>query len=154
MLIYILLMQLSAEETGRLRLVLQRISFLEKLKMSELDQLISALNKRSYKRGETLIKQGSRGDVFFIMASGRVGVYREKFFSRKQIATLGPEAFFGEMSLIDNLPRNATVVAEEDSDVYYVSHEDFQSILLKNPGIAAVIKQTADFRRIQNRSSN
>lgn len=147
-------MQFSAEEIGRLRLVLKRISFLEKLKMSELDELIAALNKRSYGKGETLIKQGQKGDVFYIMASGKVGVYREKFFSRKKIATLGPEAFFGEMALIDNLPRNASVVAEENSDVYCLSHEDFQSILLRNPGITAVIKHTADFRRIQNRSNN
>jgi len=145
-------MKFSDQEIGKLRLVLKRISFLEFLKFSEMDALINSLEKRPFKAGEVIIKQGTKGDTFFILGSGSVGVFKEKFLTKKKIVTLGPEAFFGEMALIDASPRNATIIGETPGEYYYLSRGAFNEILLKNPWITQVIQQTAAYRKAQNKT--
>ena len=145
-------MRFSEEEIAKLRLVLKRISFLEFLKFSEMDALINSLEKKSFQPGETIIKQGTKGDNFYIMGAGTVGIYHEKFLSRKKLATLGPEAFFGEMALIDTSPRTATIVGETPGEAYTLSRAAFSEILLKNPMISQVIKQTSAYRKAQNKA--
>jgi CRP-like cAMP-binding protein len=144
-------MQLSADTIAKLRLVLKNISFLQFLKMNELDALIGALEKRPFGHGEVIIKQGKVGDEFFILASGSVGVYREKMFTKKRIVTLAENAFFGEMALINNEPRAATVIGDGVGELYFLSRKSFEQILLKNPGIADIIRQISDKRKAQNR---
>ena len=142
------------DEIARLRLVLKRISFLEFLKMSEMDALIGGLEKRPFRKGEMIIKQGQKGDRFYLMGAGTVGIYRDKLLSRTRIATLGPESFFGEMALIDDSPRSATVIGDQDGELYALSRDSFQKILLNNPGIGAIIRQIAAFRRAQNKAES
>lgn len=145
-------MKLGAQEIASLRLILKKIAFLDQLKINELDELIGALDKRPYQRGEVIIKQGTPGETFYILASGLAGVYKEKFLSSKRFADLVPDTYFGEMALLDNSPRTATVVAESDGELYYLPRETFKKVLLNNPGIAAQIRQTSDYRKAQNRA--
>ncbi len=135
-----------------LRLTLKRIAFLEHLKLNEMDEMIGALDKRRFHRGEVIIKQGSMGETFYILSSGRLGVYKEKLFRKTKIADLEANAIFGEMALLDNVKRNATVIGEEDGEIYFMPREVFKKVLLNNPGIGALIRQTADYRRAQNRA--
>jgi len=144
-------MQFSDRELSTLRAALKKISFLEHLKINEIDEIISSLDKRPFKKGETIIHQGDPGETFFIMASGSVGVFRKFLFTAKRIAGLGPESYFGEMALIDNEQRNATVIGEENGELYYLPRETFKKVLLNNPGIAGLIRQTVEYRRAQNR---
>lgn len=145
-------MHLTQTEIATLRLVLKRIHFFEHLKLNELDELIAALDKRPFRTGERLIQQGESGETFYILASGEVGVYRERLFRRTKIATMATEGFFGEMALINNAKRNATVVGEQDGEVYFLPRETFKRVLLANPRIAELIQQTAEYREAQNRA--
>lgn len=145
-------MAFTEQEIAKIRLVLKRISFLEFLKFSEMDAIIHALEKKPFRKGEVIIKQGSRGDCFYIMGSGGVGVFKDKFLSRKRIATLGPEAFFGEMALLGAAPRSATIIADEDGEYYSLSRAAFEQVLMKNPMISQVIRQTAAYRNAQNKT--
>ncbi len=145
-------MDLSSETIANLRLVLKKIAFLEHLKVNELDELIKALDKRPFQPGEVIIKQDDIGETFYILASGSVGVFKEKWFSKKKIATLASNDIFGEMALIDNVKRTATVVGEEAGDLYFLPREAFKKILLANPGIGDLIRHTADYRKAKNRA--
>lgn len=145
-------MKLDAQQIASLRLILKKIAFLDQLKVNELDELIGALDKRPYQRGEVIIKQGTPGETFFILSSGAAGVYRERFLSSKRIADLGPDTFFGEMALLDNSPRTATVVGDADGELYFLPRETFKKVLLNNPGIASTIRQTSEYRKAQNRA--
>jgi CRP-like cAMP-binding protein len=135
-----------------LRIVLKKIAFLEILKVNELDALILALDERPFGAGEVIIKQNTIGETFYILASGSVGVYKEKFFSKKKVATLGANAIFGEMALIDNVKRNATVIGEEAGELYFLHREAFKKILLANPGIGDLLRHTSDYRKAKNRA--
>ena len=145
-------MQLTSEMIANLRIVLKKIAFLEFLKVNELDALILALDKRPFGQGEVIIKQNTIGETFYILASGSVGVFKEKFLSRKKVATLASNDIFGEMALIDNVKRTATVIGEEPGDLYFLPREAFKKILLTNPGIGELIRHTADYRKAKNRA--
>jgi len=60
------------------------------------------------------------------------------------------QAFFGEMALLKNARRSASVIADEDGELYFLSRHVFSGILLKNPAIARLIKQTAAARQAEN----
>jgi len=145
-------MDLGADMISNLRLVLKKIAFLEHLKVNELDELIKALDKRPFQTGEVIIKQNDIGETFYILASGSVGVYKEKWLSKKKIATLASNDIFGEMALIDNVKRTATVLGEEPGDLYFLPREAFKKILLANPEIGELIRHTADYRKAKNRA--
>jgi hypothetical protein len=68
-----------------------------------------------------LIKEGDAGDHFYLVATGRFDVARQG----QHVATEGPGGFFGEMALLRDLPRQATVTASEDSTVYAFDRKDF-----------------------------
>src|SRR5437660_11243903 len=77
------------------------------------------------------------GDALYVVAKGQVKVVLIGEDGREVIlSVLGEGDFFGEMSLIDEEPRSAHVIAMEDSNLLVIRREDFQAILQQSPGIA------------------
>ncbi|MBA3653271.1 MAG: cyclic nucleotide-binding domain-containing protein, partial [Actinobacteria bacterium] len=62
-----------------------------------------------------IVKEGERGDSFYVVISGQAAVRRKVGRSAKKVATLGPGGYFGELALLDPGPRNATVEATSDA---------------------------------------
>lgn len=135
-----------------MRGILTRVSFLQSLKMGELDALLNEMEKRPFKRGETIINQGDTGDLFYIVASGKLNVYKSGFLSKKLINTMGPRTYFGEMALLENAKRSATIIGEMDGELYTLSRDTFNQVLLKNPHIAELIKQAATTHHNRDRA--
>ncbi len=146
-------MELTPQAIASLRLVLKKIAFLEHLKIDELDALIREMDRRPFRRGETIIRQGDVGETFYILASGSVSVTKKSglFGRQKQIASMRREGFFGEMALIDNIRRTATVIGEEEGEIYFLPREAFKKVLMANPEIGQLIQRTAHYRKAQNK---
>lgn len=87
---------------------------------------------KNFPKQEIIIKEGEPADLFYIITSGKVKVTKEEKF----LATLGVGEFFGEMALITDEPRSATVIAETDVETIALSKLDFDKFLEKNPQIA------------------
>ena len=81
--------------------------------------------------GKVLMRQGETGEEFFLIVSGRVRIER----NGRQLDSLGPGDFLGEISLVDGQPRSATATAEEASRLIVIAHREFHSLLDSNPGI-------------------
>ena len=143
-------MELAPEDISRLRIALKKVHFLENLKFHEMDILIGALQKKSFKKGETIIKQGEKGEHFYIISSGLIGIYRSKLFGKDRIAQRTVGEFIGEMALLKNEPRNASAIGEEDGEIFSLSKSDFDAILLHNPSIAAMIRTASAHRISEN----
>ena len=71
-----------------------------------------------YEPGEPIVRQGEIGDRFYIIARGAVEVVREDGDTCTRLARLGPGEHFGEVALLQNVPRTATVRAVEPTDSY------------------------------------
>jgi CRP/FNR family transcriptional regulator, cyclic AMP receptor protein len=85
--------------------------------------------------GHVIARQGEIGTGFFVVVSGRVRVVRDG----EVIATLGPGEFFGELSVLDRMPRNAMVAAEVATSCLALASWDFDAVLLEQPALTLAI---------------
>jgi len=85
--------------------------------------------------GHVIARQGDIGTGFFVVISGMVRVVRDG----EVVARLGPGEFFGELSVLDRMPRNATVSAEEPTSCLALASWDFDRILLEQPALTLAI---------------
>lgn len=129
-----------------LRRVLQQTYFLHSMNMNELDKLVAGLKPMRVFKGFEIIKQGDPGDAFYLIASGRVSVWVNKGKDRVKAADLRSDDYFGEMALISNEPRIATVIAEGLTELFVLQKADFDKIFMKNPAIAEKLRKAYETR--------
>ena len=82
--------------------------------------------------GKTIVTEGDDANAFFVILDGTARVSRRG----RKIATLGPGSGFGELALLQNAPRNATVVADTDMELVVVGQREFSGLLDEVPGFA------------------
>jgi CRP-like cAMP-binding protein len=85
--------------------------------------------------GHVIARQGEIGTGFFVVVEGRVRVVRDG----EVVARLGPGDFFGELSVLDRMPRNATVAAEVATSCLALASWDFEKVLLEQPALTLAI---------------
>lgn len=81
--------------------------------------------RKQFRKGEILLREGERGECAYIVESGSVEILVQREGQLAQIGTRGPGALIGEMAMVDDKPRTATVRALEDCDVLEITREDF-----------------------------
>jgi len=89
----------------------------------------------SYKSGDDIVSEGTTGVGFYLILDGKAEVRK----GGKVLATLGKGQFFGEMSLIDELPRSADVVAVAPSRCWAITSWAFAGLMKTNPDIAILM---------------
>jgi CRP/FNR family cyclic AMP-dependent transcriptional regulator len=103
----------------------------------ELRQVAAAVRERSYPKQSIILFEDDPGDALYLVVAGQVKVVLIGEDGREVIlSVLGPGDFFGEMSLIDDQPRSAHVIAMEDARLLVLRREDFQRALEETPRIA------------------
>jgi CRP/FNR family transcriptional regulator, cyclic AMP receptor protein len=115
--------------------LITKIDFFSGLDEKILNKLSDACIVRQFTKNETIVRQGEMGLGLYLIAKGRVKVDREQGGTRVQVAELGPEQFFGEMSLLDNKPRSATVTGIEDTECLLLTRDSFVKLMNKYPEI-------------------
>ncbi len=127
------------ERTEVMADLLRQVDLLTPLPRETLEGLAEKMETKYFGRGEVLIEQGSEGESFFIIESGRVEVLVEQEEGRRpaRVTVLGPRDFFGEMSLLAGEKRTATIRALEDTRVVVLAREPFSEVIEENPEVAA-----------------
>jgi CRP/FNR family cyclic AMP-dependent transcriptional regulator len=114
-------------------LLLRNVPLFSVLPESQLMLLTGLVGRKSFPRGTTIISAGDSTDSLYVIISGRLKVMMSDDEGREVIlAMLGPNEFFGEMGLIDDAPRSATVVALEACELLSLSKRDFKKCLEDN----------------------
>ena len=85
--------------------------------------------------GHVIARQGEIGTGFFVIVSGGVRVMRDGTV----VAHLGPGEFFGELSVLDRMPRNAMVAADVPTTCLALASWDFEAVLLEQPALTLAI---------------
>jgi transcriptional regulator with PAS, ATPase and Fis domain len=109
---------------------LRRVAVLRRLPLGDLDRLVSRGRPLRFRAGERLIEEGHLGNEVFLIVEGRVAIHRE--LSRGEprvIAVRGPGDWVGEMALIEDLPRSASVTAETDVGVLCIPKDAFLEVV-------------------------
>ena len=110
-----------------------RVPLFEGVSAEDRAALARAATLRTYRRGETIVQQGQPGDAFYVIVRGRVAVAIVAPDGREVVLnTLGEGDHFGEMALLDEAPRSASVIAQEKSDLAILSRTVFLDLLKSN----------------------
>jgi len=121
----------------------QRVPLFEGLSAAERATLQKAAQLRAYRRGELIVRQGQPGESFFVIVRGRVSVTILSPEGREVVVgSLGEGDHFGEMALVDDEPRSATVVAQERSELAVLSRDVFFELLRSNFLLARALLRT------------
>ena len=121
---------------------LKKVPLFSDLDDEELHKLASIVREQNYKRRTTIVRVDDPGGALYILKSGLVKITIEDQHGDEMILRiLYPTDFFGEMSLLDGMPRSATVTAQEPSEVLTISREHFLNIIEQSPKI--LLKMTA-----------
>lgn len=98
-----------------------------------------ALIELHFQRGAPIFSTGDMADGLYVVTSGSVSVYLRGEPRRKRVASLAPGVVFGEMGLLDGLPRSADLTADKDSVVLKLTRTRFEEIRRSHPNIAATV---------------
>ena len=106
----------------------------------QLRTLASVVTRRSAPRGSVIMAAGDQIDSLYIVISGRLKVMMSDSDGKEVILSLiGPGEFFGEMGLIDDSPRSASVVTIEPCELLSISKRDFKTCLAENFDMAMAV---------------
>jgi CRP/FNR family cyclic AMP-dependent transcriptional regulator len=107
------------------------------LDADEMAKFAELLREKSYPKGSVILFEDDPGDALFIVRAGRVKVVLVAEDGREVIlGILGPGEHFGELSLIDDQPRSAHVIAMEESTLLVLRRDDFRRRVEQNPSVA------------------
>jgi CRP-like cAMP-binding protein len=116
------------------------VPLLSRLNSSQRSRLAKLATVHTYKAGSIVVRAGDTSMSFYVVLSGRVRVELEGGRNERLIVRdLGPGGFFGEMGLIDDQPRSATVVATEPTRCALLAKWDFRNELREDPDIALAL---------------
>ena len=90
--------------------------------------------------GDVVIRQGDAGDLFYLIRTGQVEVVVEEGGKKKTVAELGEGQYFGEAALINDKPRNATVIAIDKCTFYTLGQHDFKAVLTTSKSFEAELR--------------
>jgi CRP-like cAMP-binding protein len=116
---------------------LSQVYLFRELTPSEMDVLISISKELRVKKGEFIFKEGAMGDAFYLVVSGSVRISTiVPGVGEEALTILREGEYFGEMALIDDAPRSASAIANDDTILLLIEKDNFQKLLAQETGIA------------------
>jgi CRP-like cAMP-binding protein len=112
--------------------LLSKVSLFSMCTKKELQLIGQLTDQIEAAAGETLTAEGTPGREFYVIAEGKARVT----LGGKELATLGTGDFFGEMAILDQGPRSATVTAETPMRLYLVDNQPFWTMVGQAPSVA------------------
>jgi CRP-like cAMP-binding protein len=120
--------------------LLKQVPLFSDLDNRELDQVASSMKRRQFSAGQEIAREGESGVGFFVIEEGRAKVT----IHGEEVGELGGGDHFGEIALIAETPRAATITAETDLRCYGMTSWDFRKLVERNGEVAwALLSSTA-----------
>ena len=133
---------------------LRNVYFFKDLSDKEIGMIEGLCKEASYEGGDVIFLEGSRAEKFFIIIEGKAEVWKD--YNTEEpglLAVHGKGQLFGEMALIDELPRSATMVAGTFTRVLFLYRDEFHRIIQNNSSVAiSIIKSVSSMVRKSNES--
>jgi CRP/FNR family transcriptional regulator len=129
------------------RLALRNIPLFAGLADDDVDRLASRLIEREFRRGASIMEEGLEGDSMYLIREGRVKVTKISEDGREKILEmLGEGDFVGEMALVDDAPRSASVTAITAVRLFALSRADFLATVRHSPELALMVIRELSMR--------
>jgi CRP/FNR family transcriptional regulator len=126
-------MSVEAEES------LRNVALFQALQPKQIKSLAKWTTERAFEPGQAIVTEGQMGLGLYCIVSGRVSVSLRTPSGQRELRTMGPGESFGELALLDNKPRSATVTAVEPTTVLILDKVQFLAELRTYPEIALAL---------------
>lgn len=137
----------SSLHTVRRSMLLQRVPLFAGFSAAEYTHIAAILREQRYKKHAVICHANDPGNALFLLTTGTVQMTVETADARELVlGLLYPGDFFGEMALIDHLPRSATVTTLEPSETLVLRQEAFVDLLQRTPALARKFAETLSRR--------
>jgi CRP-like cAMP-binding protein len=123
----------------------------------DLEAIASLLIERRFPKNKTIVEEGMPGDYMYVVREGRVKVTKLSGDGREKILEmLDVGSFFGELSLLDGVPRSASVKALTETRILALARNDFLNLLRRSPDLAMAVIQvlTGRLRQMDDQASS
>jgi len=121
-------------------------SFIQLLVSADRDQLSQSISELRFAAGEVIFHEGADGESMFLIWSGRVATVKGDLESPVILAYRTAGEIFGEMALLENQPRSASIIALEDTRLLELSRSRFEQLLSEQPAISRSIMEVLSAR--------
>jgi CRP-like cAMP-binding protein len=129
---------------------LRKVPLFSSLEESDLESLARQLHERRFPEGAEVTTEGSTGAGFFVIAEGNA----EVIVGDEHRATLGPGDYFGEIALIDDGVRSASIIAATDLLCYGLTSWEFRGFIEEHPEVAWTFLQSLARRLREAQQAN
>lgn len=127
---------MAAESVGEIKQQLAKVPLFHGVPDRALEIAASAVRKRVFEPGATIFQEGDKGEALYIMAKGLVKLSKVDLGGHeKTLAILQPPEFFGEMALLGQTTRSATVTTLNEVHCYLLFNDDFRRLLSEYPAM-------------------
>ena len=130
--------------------VLQNVQLFSTLEEEDMEELARQLHERRFPEGAEVTTEGSTGAGFFVIAAGNA----EVLVGGEHRATLGPGDYFGEVALIDDGIRSASIVAATDLLCYGLTPWEFRPFVEEHPKVAWALLEALARRIRESQASD
>ena len=121
---------------------LGKIPIFQGLEKEPLLHLATLLTSETYERGQMIVREGDQGDKFYLIARGSVEVRKQFSDGDRRVAVLQEGDHFGEIALLKNIPRTASVITTETTVLLSLRREWFLELTKDYPQVMEAVEQT------------
>lgn len=116
---------------------LSQVYLFRELAPHEMERVLSISKEKRVKKNEMIFKEGDIGDAFYLIVTGSVRISTlVPGVGEEALTILSEGEYFGEMALIDDAPRSASAIANDDGMLLYIGKDDFRNLLEQQTDIA------------------
>lgn len=126
----------AREEMMERLLVLRRVPLFAQMTLEQLDAINQLLHEEQYLQSETIFREGDVGDELYILVEGEVQVFKSQGSDELVLSTMTDGSYFGEMAILDDEPRSASVRATRDARLLVLKGEQLKELIFQMPEIA------------------
>lgn len=137
----LILTELETTQIQQQKLALKDLHVFEELSAEQLQTVRKYMKPKRFKEKEIVFKEGDPGDKIYFLMSGSVSVLASISGNgrARRLATFGEGVFFGDMAILERKPRSATVRADTETDVLYMTVDDFEHLVQHEPLLASIM---------------
>lgn len=126
---------------------IKNVNLFSALEYNEIAEISRITTLKHYPKGYMVFQEGDEGDALYIIINGRIKVSIYDDEGREYILDIiGKDGFFGELSIIDDLPRSANIITIEDSEFLVIKKIDLLKLFMENPAITISVLKTLSKR--------
>ena len=126
--------------------LLDKVPLFKDLEAQDLGRLAEASRVETFSAGEAIVEVGEPGRSLYLVTEGYVQVLYPVRSAEFELARLGPGEFFGEMALLNEKPRSATVRAVDEVSAIVVDKTEFRALVLDRPQVALALLEVLSVR--------